>query len=202
LNPELIAALSAGAVALIGLVLVLRFSRPRKGLPSPEIHASRKGVQMPCTVCRQDLAIEKSSLRPLAPVERALIVRSRPAAVNYKLAEYVCPHCDASHCFNVTGSVPQYLGANFYAPQQQAAYCNECRKRLVSPPWSPGAYDGRLREAPNLSPDYGLECPYCRSTCCIDCCEKHTRRRTRDGSLQCPRCDRGPLSTFFHVPHS
>jgi hypothetical protein len=202
LNPELVAVLCAGIVALLGVLIVLRLVRPR---PAPEPHrieANRKGVQMECSVCHWALRVDRKELRPLEPVERALIVRSMPAAVKYKLAEYVCPHCEAAHCFNVTSGTPQYLGVNFYEPQQQAAFCNECHKRLASPPWSPGAYDGRLREAPNLNPDYGLECPYCRSICCVACCEKHTRRRTPDGSLQCPRCDRGPQDQFFHVPHN
>src|SRR5690606_19301153 len=93
---------------------------------------------------------------------------------------------------------PEWIGVNLSAPEQKAPVCLECRKPLRIPPWSPGEYDGKVTQAPDLRADYGLECPFCGSLSCVRCAEEATRNRTPDGSLRCPRCRRHPVDRFYH----
>jgi hypothetical protein len=157
-----------------------------------------KIVQIACTICHKQLVINPVELRPLTPVELALSVRSVPDLAGRKLAEYVCPYCESAHCFNVDRRVPLWVGVNLYSPQTKTARCQECGKRLLPPPWPPGAYDGRLREAPDLHQDYGLVCSRCDAVVCVSCTLNATRNRTKDGSFVCPRCMRTPVNKMYH----
>ena len=112
--------------------------------------------------------------------------------------EYVCPYCEAAHCFSTDERDPVWLGVNLYTPQARTNHCAECRRPLRRPPWRPGVYDGRLAAAPHIPPDVGLVCSKCGAVCCVACCRDVTRKRTKDGSLLCPRCGRGPLETVYH----
>ena len=133
-----------------------------------------------------------------AAPEVALVVRSAPNVRTHSLAEYVCPYCGASHCFIVDGARPEWVGANLYTPETKTGRCQQCRKALHAPPWGVGQYDGRLKEAPFLRPDYGLVCPFCKSVICVECAERTSRNRTADGALICPRCHRQPVDRVFH----
>lgn len=155
-------------------------------------------VKTACSICQRELTFSLRDMRPLTSPEVALAVRGVPAAVGRALAEYVCPHCEAAYCFAVDAREPILVGINLYKPQTTGARCLQCRKLLEKPSWAPGVYDGRLAEAPNLSPNLGLVCPRCGAVCCVDCCRKATRGRTEQGALMCPRCSRYPMGKVFH----
>lgn len=202
--PLMVAIFGTGIV--VGLTLRARGGAPRASAPRARVSnpsdggraAGGKIVQMACTICHKQLVINPVELRPLTAVELALSVRSLPDLAGRKLAEYVCPYCESAHCFNVDRSVPLWVGANLYSPQTRTARCQECGKRLVPPPWPPGTYDGRLREAPDLHQDYGLVCSRCHAVVCVSCTTNATRNRTKDGSLVCPRCMRTPVNKVYH----
>lgn len=154
--------------------------------------------QAVCAVCAASSEVRPDALVRLSPAEKALVVREKPNALGKDLVEFVCPHCDASHCFSAGREAMGLVGVNLYDSQQFQVQCKECRKTLEAPPWPPGAFDGRWREAPGETDDLGVVCPYCGATCCVACCKVTTRNRTKDASLLCPRCYRGPLDQFFH----
>ena len=178
-------------------LLTVRWLSREKQPKTPRKRAGREALHFECSICRRDLVFSPAEMVRLSPVEIALVVRSSPGLVGSKLAEYVCPYCQAAHCFVVDAGPPQWVGVNFYEPQDTAARCSECRKPVQTPPWPPGLYDGRPLEAPSLLPDYGLVCDRCGAVCCFACCEKNTRHRTEDGSLVCPRCFRSPVDRFY-----
>ncbi len=190
--------------AVLGAVVtfyVLRWSKEHTiyaPFPAPEPSMPTKGVlQARCSQCQRDMVFSAHDLVPLSPPETALVVSSKPTLVGRKFAEYVCPYCEAAHCFTIDNGEPEWVGVNFYAPQQSSASCAECHKPVEVPPWPKGEYDGRILEAPTLHGDYGLVCPHCHSVCCLGCCEKNSKRRSHDGSLLCPRCFRGPVDVFY-----
>lgn len=158
----------------------------------------RGSLQMPCTSCNRPLMIAREELVPLSRPEIALCVRVKPELTGMNLAEYVCPYCDASHCLAVSKRTIEWVGANLYSPHHGAARCMDCGKLLRTPPWPRGTYDGHLKEAPSLLPDYGLVCSKCQAVVCVACTEKATRNRTKDGSFVCPRCFRSPVDRCYH----
>ena len=191
---------AAVGFALAGLVVVLVLvlgARLRVGGKTTERSRGNKTVEMTCTVCQRALVFSPAEMVLLSPPESALVVRSHPKVVGRRLAEFICPYCDAAHCFCVQGKAMDWLGANLYEPQTKGSLCGECKRPLRRPPWSPGAYAGRFSKIPELLPDFGLLCPYCGAVCCVACCTDATRGRTPDGSMLCPRCFRGPLETVF-----
>ena len=159
---------------------------------------SGPAIEMECHVCQKQLVFHANELVALSGPEVALVSRAQPEVAGRALAEYVCPYYEAAHCFSVDTKTPQWLGVNLYVPQEKSARCGECGKLLRRPAWAAGAFDGRLNEAPDLLPEYGLVCPWCHAVCCVACCTNHTRKRTSDGSLLCPRCSRGPVDAVFH----
>ena len=158
----------------------------------------RNALQMPCTSCNRPLMIGREELVPLSKPEVALCVRVKPELTGKNLAEYVCPYCEASHCLSVTKRGLEWVGANLYSPHRGAARCMDCGKFLRTPPWPKGTYDGRLQEAPNLLPDHGLVCSKCQAIVCVDCTQRATRNRTKDGTFVCPRCFRSPVDKTYH----
>lgn len=168
--------------------------------PPPEAPArTRRGHhEFSCSKCGAALSFALSQTRDLNSFERALAVRERPDLAGHRLVEYSCPDCGAAHCYLSRGRKIAWIGANLYQPYEGGATCAECKKSLTTPPWDAGRYDGNLDGAPELSSGYGLVCQKCRAICCIECCEKCTKNRTRDGSLMCPRCFRPPMAVFFH----
>ncbi len=185
--------LFGGGIAFV-LGIISRMRKTEEG-PQPQ-HT----IQRECTVCHRELVFNTAELVPLSPVEMALCVRSKPSITGRKLAEYVCPYCEASHCFAVDGSPPEWVGANFYQPQGVVGHCCECKQHLRNPNWTPGTYDHRLNEVPDLAPDHGLVCSRCGANCCVDCCRKYTMCRFEKAGDEylCPRCGRGPIDTFYH----
>ncbi len=151
-----------------------------------------------CANCGDQTLIGPETLHALSASEKALVVRERHDVVGKNLMEYVCRTCDASHCFVISASAVEYLGANFYEGQHARARCGECQRALAGPPWSPGEFDGKVDSAPGPLGNYGLTCTHCGAVCCVSCCTSVTRRRTKDGTLLCPRCFRGPQENFFH----
>ena len=173
----------------------VRFS---PGKRKKQRHMQRGTIEMRCSVCQRRLVFHRGELEPLSPPELALAVRANRSMAGRRLAEYVCPHCEAAHCFATEGRDPVWLGVNLYEPQVFSNHCRECKRPLRRPRWPRGAYDGRLSEIRDLAPDLGLVCPHCKAVCCVACCEDATRKRTKDGSLLCPRCFRGPVETIYH----
>jgi hypothetical protein len=151
-----------------------------------------------CEICGDQTLVSAESLHHLSSEEKALAVREQNAALGKELVEYVCRSCDASHCFALEDGRVVFMGVNLYEGQQYGTRCVECQRKLVAPPWSPGYYDGRVASAPGPRSGLGLSCEPCGAICCVDCCEDFTRNRTKDRSLLCPRCSRGPLTAFFH----
>lgn len=181
------------------IVLLLTARARAKERRAKTAHVVRGAtIQMTCGMCHKQLVIPAPDMRLLTNVEMALSVRVLPELTGRKLAEYVCPYCEASHCFAVDRRKPEWVGVNLYSPHTKAARCLDCGKVLRTPPWAPGTYDGRLRDAPYLDPDYGLVCSRCQAVVCVDCTVKATRNRTKDGSFVCPRCARTPVDRTFH----
>lgn len=153
---------------------------------------------MTCSICQKTLVFHQDELELLSAVECALAVREKPDLVGRKLAEYVCPYCEAAHCFVISGKRMQWVAANLYEPQETTARCAECQKPLRRPPWPPGQYEGKLGEAPALAPDYGLVCSLCHAVCCVQCCVNLTRAGVREGKWTCPRCSRQSTDRLFY----
>jgi hypothetical protein len=189
------------AFAIAGTVLVLALTlraRLASGTSSAGLIADAASFQMRCGICQKDLVIHPNQLVKLSGPELALSVRVKPKLVGRPLAEYVCPYCEASHCFAVDVRPPECVGTNLYLPRGAGALCMECGKPLRKPPWPIGYFDGRLNEAPELHPDYGLICSRCQAVTCVACVKDATRNRTKDGSFVCPRCMRSPVTGVFH----
>lgn len=183
-----------GACLVIVLFILAFQARPK----TSKKRAVRGSFQLTCNVCQRELVIAMQDLRLLVGTEIGLAVRAIPAIVGRKLADYVCPYCEADHCFAVESGRPEWVGVNLYSPQTGGSQCMDCRKQLQRPPWPQGEYQGRPLEAPNPSPDYGLVCSRCDAVCCVACVKSATRNRTSDGSLLCPRCKRSPVDTYFY----
>jgi hypothetical protein len=161
-------------------------------------HGRGDAIDYSCASCNKPLVIGKTDLTELSRPEMALAVRVRSDLTGRKLAEYVCPYCEASHCFAVDGRRIEWVGVNMYSPHTTSARCMDCGKTLRTPPWPAGTYDGRLNEAPSLQPDYGLICSKCHAVVCFACTQLATRGRTKDGSFVCPRCQRSPVDRSYH----
>lgn len=185
-------------IGCAGIALVVWLALRPKRKPRSRVPLGTRSIEMACHICQRELAFTKNDMVLLSGPEMALAVRAAPGMVGRTLAEYVCPHCEAAHCFIVDAHEPVWIGTNLYEPQSMGARCFECRKPLKKPPWAVGAYDGRLREAPQLLPDYGLVCPRCWAVCCVACCKKATRNRAKGDALVCPRCFRHPVDKVFH----
>jgi len=143
------------------------------------------------------MLILPSQLNRLSGPEMALVVGSRPHLVGRALGEYVCPHCEASHCFAMDRVPPVWIGANFYAPQAHTANCMECRKRLRVPSWPADPESDNVLHANDLRPDYGLLCSRCGAVCCVACVAQYSRQDVRAEGARCPRCGRSPINTVF-----
>lgn len=192
---SLVTLLVLSAVALV----LLRRAIYTSAAPSTSRARNRDGTfSHTCANCGDQTLVGPETLHALSSAEKALVVRERYDVVGKKLMEYVCRTCDASHCFVVSATAVDYLGANFYEGQHAGTRCGECQRALALPPWSRGEFDGDVDNAPGPIGNYGLACVHCGAACCVSCCTSVTRRRTKDGSLLCPRCFRGPQETFFH----
>jgi hypothetical protein len=185
-------------VALLGSVCVLLWAS-RQGRGRVVAKRDLANIQeLPCSVCHRTLVISPTQLQLLSPAEIALAVRARPQLVRQRLAEHVCPFCEAAHCFVLSKGAAEWVGVNLYQPQQRSANCFECRTPLRAPSWPRGTYDGRISEAPAVLPDHGLLCARCHAVCCYACCESTARRRGLPGGLVCPRCMRAGIEAFYH----
>lgn len=182
------------AVVACGSLLLLALSTRRTGHKTP---ASRQqAMEMECTICHKPLVFGSSELVALTPTEIALVVRLHPTLVGRKLFEYVCPYCDASHCFVAERQKYQWVGVNSYNPQAVTSNCMECGRALARPPWPKGLYDERLHEVTHMRDEYGLICSRCGARCCVGCCKKSTPRA--ELPYLCPRCHRRPIEKFLH----
>lgn len=192
----------AGALILMAAALIMGGSglgwllAKRAGRGAPRRARREVRVEMTCTVCQRPLVFDSSAVAVLTPAETALVVRVRPNLVGRRMGEYTCPYCEAAHCFTTDRARLEWVGVNLYQPQARTVHCFECRRILQRPPGRPGT---RLAEMPNPLPDYGLECPHCHAVCCVGCCRDYTRKRTKDGSLLCPRCSRGPVESLYYL---
>lgn len=189
------------AVTVLGLITLslLWYAFSSRGRLGSLYARNRDGsFQMVCAVCAAATEVRPDGLVRLSSAEKALVVREKPAALGRDLVEYVCPQCDASHCFSAGRNAMELMGVNLYEGQQFQVMCKECRRPLEAPPWPAGSFDGRVNEAPGDVGALGLVCPFCGASSCVTCCRTSTRNRTGDGSLLCPRCYRGPIERFFH----
>jgi len=191
--------LVCAAIAVVGSGLVVWYAlRAREGREGSRGGRPGKAFDFTCTYCSKPLVVSKADLAELSRPEVALCVRANPDLAGKELSEYVCPYCEASHCFTREGRRIAWVGANLYSPHAGRARCMDCGKPLRTPPWPPGTYDGRLNEAPALQPDYGLVCSKCHAVVCFGCTQLATRGRTKDGSYVCPRCQRSPVDKTYH----
>lgn len=196
-NLPLLGALTFAALGLLGLAAVF-IRRVRRRINANGAAYRGATIDFTCSVCHRTLVFSKTELVPLSPVEMALVIRDKPALVGRKLVEYVCPYCEADHCFTLDKDTVSWAGANFYTPQIRSHCCSECNQPLQSPHWSRGQYDGRPLNAPDAPANYGLVCQRCGSVCCLECCRRNTRKPGADGALLCPRCGREGMTVFFH----
>ena len=197
--PESAVYLVCATIAVVGSGLVVWYAMSaRDGRGGPRRRSSAGALDFTCTHCNKPLVVGKADLVELSKPEMALCVRAKPDLTGRPLAEYVCPYCEASHCFAVEGRRMVWVGVNLYSPHTGSARCMDCGKALRTPPWPPGTYDGRLKEAPALQPDYGLVCSKCHAVVCVACTQLATRGRTKDGSFVCPRCQRSPVDKTYH----
>ena len=183
------------AVAAAGVLIVLTPRLLQKGKPK---RFAGTPLEMPCTVCQQNLVVPQADLETITGPEVALVVRECSAAEGRKLGGYRCPYCEAYHVFATDTSPPKWLIENPFEPQRATNHCMECRQPLRRPPWTQGEFDGRFHEAKDLLPKHGLVCSRCGAICCVACCRDVTRGRTQDQSLLCPRCFRGPVDKIHH----
>lgn len=181
----------------LGLSIVLGFYFFAQRSPKRKKSKATSVLDMDCTICHKTLVIDRAGLAVPSPTEQALVVSSRPSVLGRALGEYRCPYCDALHYFLTDGPLKWVL-ANAYEPQMVTNNCKECNTRLKKPGWSMGMYDGAIDDAPDLLPSHGLVCSRCDAVSCVACCRDFTRNRTKDGSLLCPRCGRGPIDRFHH----
>jgi len=149
-----------------------------------------------CPSCQRTIDLVPANLRRLTGPEQALIAQIRPNDYARPLAEFHCPYCDAYLVYATDTRPPTYLATSVESTTSNI--CSQCGKPLKRPPWPEGAYDGKLREAPELDDRYGLKCARCHSVVCIACSRTASMGRTVDGSLRCSRCSRGPIDTFHH----
>jgi len=184
--------------ALTGVAIVVLGRRRRILVQQRATKQIGATLEMECSECAHTLVIGESQLIPLSAVEKALAARTVNGIASRKPAEFVCPYCEAAHCFATAGGRLEWVGGNLYQPQRQAARCAECHVKLRRPAWPRAQYDGRLQALPERPDDLGLLCSRCDSVVCLTCCTNFTRRRTQDGALLCPRCGRGPVDRVFH----
>lgn len=160
-------------------------------------HGGPRRTQITCSVCHNELQVHAEDLERITGSDVALIAREYPAAQGRPLGHLRCTKCGAYHVFALDSRPPSFLvtepfeGIDLYN-------CSQCHKALAKPSWPKGQYDNRINEAPGLSPQHGLYCARCKSIVCVQCCREATRGRTKDGSLLCPRCFRGPVTQFHH----
>ncbi len=197
--PESVAFLLCIAILAVGSALVVWYAL-RSSQPQDRASGQSSGsvAELTCASCSKPLVINRADLTELSKPEIALSVRAQPKLSGKKLVEYVCPYCEASHCFAVEGRRLEWVGMNLYSPHGGGARCMDCGKPLRTAPWPPGTYDGRLNEAPAMQPDYGLVCSKCHAIVCYGCTQLATRGRTKDGTLVCPRCQRSPVDKTYH----
>ena len=197
LGPWVLPITALVALAGAGVVLWLAW-RIREETDPSGIHLRHdNSLKFECTECQKPLLILPSQLTRLSGPEMALVVGSRPHLVGRALGEYVCPHCEASHCFAMDRLPPVWIGANFYAPQAHTANCMECRKRLRVPSWPADPESDNVLHANDLRPDYGLLCSRCGAVCCVACVAQYSRQDVRAEGARCPRCGRSPINTVF-----
>lgn len=194
-----VALIALSMLVLAGIAFRLAWlawgASPRSG----EVILNRDGsFAVVCAVCGASAHVSPEALSSLSSAEKALVVRERPSAIGQNLVEFACPSCDASHCYHAHRQSMELVGVNLYQGQHFQTNCKECQKRIARPPWRPGAFDGKVDQAPGDLSALGLQCSLCSAICCVDCCIQATRNRTADGSLLCPRCFRGPNSRFYH----
>jgi hypothetical protein len=187
-------ALLAAAGATVIYWQVHRAAKPRKAPPISE----PKAITVRCSVCDHAIVFTVDQLAPLSAPETGLVVSARPEVVGKKLYDYVCPHCETSHCFTVNKKKPEWIGENMYQPEVKGARCMECKKPLKAPPWPRGTYDDRFSEVPHLEGDTGLECTRCDAIACATCAKANTLESTFNGAYRCCRCSRMSLDKIFH----
>lgn len=197
LGPWILPITAFVALAGAGVVLWMAWRIREETDPSGMLLHADSSLEFECSECQKPLVILPSQLRHLSGPEMALVVGSRPHLVGRALGEYVCPHCEASHCFAVDRVPPVWIGANFYAPQTRTANCMECRKRLHVPAWPADPESDNVLHAKDLRPDYGLLCSRCGAVCCVACVAQYSRQDVRTEGARCPRCGRSPINTVF-----
>ncbi|HOD51940.1 MAG TPA: hypothetical protein PKY01_02130 [Candidatus Hydrogenedentes bacterium] len=196
LGPWILPITAAVAMAGTGVVVWLAW-RIREDTDAHAARARGHSLEFECTECQKILVVPREELTPLSGPEMGLVVASRPQLVGRKLSEYVCPHCNASHCFAVDASPPAWIGVNLYGPQTKSSNCLECRKRLRAPHWPADPQRDNVKNAPDLRPDYGLVCSRCGAVCCVACVAQYSRQDVRTEGARCPRCGRSPIEQVF-----
>lgn len=198
LEPWILPITAAFAVVGTALVLVLnRRPAQKKKSPRKKRVSGKTPLEFTCKECQCTLPILKDEFVAIKGTEKGLVVRERPELVQRPLAEFVCPRCETTHCFAMDRTPPEWVGMNFYQPQQKSARCKECGKKLERPPWPKDVFGGNVLRAPDLKPNLGVQCPRCGAVTCVTCAQDATRNRVAGGYL-CPRCFRGPMVDLYY----
>jgi len=151
-----------------------------------------------CTCCGDKAVLAPKAMRELRAEEMALAVRSYPAYSGKRFVEHVCPACNTPHWFIRTGAKLAWVGIDKNTAEAPRGACTDCATRLSPPPWSRGAYDHRVLDAPPQDRALGLECPRCRAVVCLKCTLDFSKPHAPKGELWCPRCGRPPMDIFWH----
>jgi hypothetical protein len=162
--------------------------------------STKRGRTMPvtCPVCGHAFEVSPESMRSMTNVEIGLAVSSMPDLAGKSLVECVCPRCESALCFEEQHNQLRFAGSNIYTAHDRPGLCQNCQRPLATPPWPVGAYEGKLKEGLDISPDIGLVCARCEARCCYSCVQNATRNRTKGGALICPRCFRTPVDKVFY----
>lgn len=175
--------------ALAGALVALAWRRPRRAAGP---RATRHERRLDCDRCGKSMAFILADLTVLSPVEKALVVRSRPALSGRELRELICPACETAHCFVQEKGDWAWTGSNLYIPHERSAHCTECGHPIAALEKAPED-PATLGDARAFGPDAGMRCQRCNTLVCFPCLVRQTRGYQAGGPLICPRCTRAAV---------
>lgn len=185
----------AGLVLAVVVMLVIA---PSMAKESSDRKKEKNVYVHTCPDCQSEVRIIQGGLKHLDPADAAMIVRLVPDAPMYHIGETRCPKCQSWLAFRIDQWPPGFLTVNATEGHVATNSCTQCRKPLRKPEFPKGAYDGESAALAKLPIDIGLICSRCNALNCVACVVDATRGRTKDGSLLCPRCYRGPVDKVHH----
>jgi hypothetical protein len=177
-------------VAFTGAFMTVAWlMRPRRKTAA---RANRRERRLNCDCCGKAVVFTPADLTVLSPVEKALVVRSRPAFSGRELRELICPACETAHCFVMENGEWAWAGSNLYVPHERSAHCSECGHPIAAlekAPEDPAV----LGDARTFGPQAGMRCQRCNALVCFPCLLRQTRGYQTGDPLICPRCTRAAV---------